>query len=96
MEYPDDVRNQQNATALSSLVKNLKALPTDHQQLRDLWRHCFGLKGPNELDMTDDPLPWIDAEQELLRGYGFHDQTNGNPEAFLEDYIRALVQEENA
>jgi len=90
VEYPDDLRNAQSAEALHTLSQNLSHLSPEHPKLRATWRYWYGLTAPGEIDPLDDCLPFIDAEQYLLKRYGFNSPADGDPETFLGEYMNAL------
>jgi hypothetical protein len=89
-EYPEDDRNRRNAKALRALANQLVVLPTTNAKLRELWSVHYRLRKPGEKNVYDDASPFIDAEQGVLRLYGFHVEEDGNPEQFLDRWIASL------
>ena len=93
-EYPSDYyRNHRSAEALRFLATRVDALPPEHSKLRELWRLWYGLRKPGEANPSDDALPFVEAERDALRRYGFHTPESGDAEDFLERYACLLKKE---
>jgi hypothetical protein len=92
-QHPGDERNQNSARALAKLHASLSALPESEPAWARAWAPVSELRlsGFSEADPLLDELTVILGEQ--LRIYGFHDLSDGDPIAFLQDLANALQNE---
>lgn len=85
IEHPDDERHARSAAALRELACRLEELPGNDPRLVRAWHLYYGPK--QSLDRGDDLTPYTEAEYERLRTYGFHEEADGDPIAFLDSMI---------
>ena len=77
-EYPDDTRNAAAAAGLVRISLELRKLPADHALLETLRLRWH--------DSGSDAFMLVEAENEFLRGFGFHHEART-----ADDFLRGLV-----
>ena len=89
-EYPEDERNQESARILRSLADRLsREVPYDSPALIRLWNVWYGLRRQRQDPMGHEMIPLVEAEQGVLRSWGFH-AGGDDPFEFLESMASDL------
>jgi len=80
---PDDPRLEKSQKALFDLAEQVRALPSDHAELKALFREESELSNLMRAKLGEPEGRYHDSKEDLLRSYGFDHEPFKGADQFL-------------